>query len=93
MRCIGDPFGVGADCLAPATAFVFGAIPDPEDVAVPIFVALPCCDAHAHVCADWIASNSPLGESFGYPIEALGTLQETMARAGDGLWLYERSAA
>jgi hypothetical protein len=93
VRCIGDPFGPGCDCLAPAKGFGFGAIPNYDDGGrTPMIVAMPFCDEHALLVLDWLSQSSPLKvEAFN--IEMLSVVQERMAEQGDELWLYTSAAA
>lgn len=89
VRCIGDPYGVGSDCLAPAVGFAWGAIPN--DSGDPVVVAMPFCDAHAILVTAWLSSSSPLDVTT-FKIDALPIVQERMRAEGDELWLYRRTA-
>ncbi len=91
IRCAGDPFGVGADCLLPPDHFVFGALPYGEH-RDPFIVAVPCCAAHQQLVIDFVTSSSP-NEAHLCPISELEKVQERMAELGEDLCLYVRSEA
>lgn len=92
VTCVGDPYGVGCDCLLPATGFVFGAIPAEE--GSPLIVAVPCCEVHGPLVYDWMLQASPLPhEVVAFDIAVLDPLRAEMEQRGDELWLYTRAAA
>lgn len=92
LRCIGDPFGVGHDCLAPATGFVFGQLPD-ESFA-PVIVAVPCCHEHEQLCVDFVGTHNPMHEAFLYDIAAFDEVRTIVESELSGdLFVYQRSAA
>lgn len=90
LRCIGDPYG--GDCLAPATEFGFGALPNPEGAGEPMMLAMPCCKLHAPIVGDWLVTHSPLDVHL-LPIDALDGLQAELRSLGGDLWLYTHQAA
>lgn len=87
-RCVGDPYGVaGEDCLAPATAFVFGAIPG--EFSEPLVVAVPTCEAHGPLVFDWVSEQSPFrSDVVAFPWEYFDAFAAKVAEIGEELWLY-----
>lgn len=92
VRCIGDPYGVGCDCLAPANGFILGALPGYE--SEPIIVAVPHCAMHADLVHDWVMQSTPLPQDVaGFAIDVLPDVQAYMRRElGSDLWLYTHAA-
>lgn len=93
MRCIGDPYGVGSDCLCPSTSFVFGMIPNPENIDEPIVVMCPTCDAHVDLVGDWVAVNNPYGEANGYPWEFFDVVRDKIIEEVGDVFVYKHAAA
>jgi len=91
MRCIGDPYGVGADCLHPSTAFVVGAIPD--ESGEPMVLMCPTCDVHRELVGDWVAVNSPLGDAHGYPWEFFDVVRTKLVEECGDVFVYTHAAA
>jgi hypothetical protein len=91
VRCVGDPFGVGANCLFPPSHFVFGALPYGDHLS-PMIVAVPCCDTHQALVCDFVTSSSSM-EAHLCPMSELQHVQERMAALGEDLSLYVRSEA
>jgi len=87
-RCIGDPYGqAGEDCLAPAIAFVFGAIPG--ESGEPLVVAVPTCEAHGPLVFDWVQERSPFrSDVVAFPWEYFDAFAKRVAEIGEELWLY-----
>lgn len=94
MRCIGDPYGVGADCLCPSTSFVFGMIPDDRtDGLTPMVVMMPTCDVHVELVGDWVAVNNPYGEANAFPWEAFDPMREKCVEMFGDVWVAKYQAA